>query len=264
MEILYEHKTKAISYQDVKSLSPIVHLHKELEVMHVLEGKTIAYADSNSYVLHAGDTFVAFPNQVHYYKHKHPGSFIVLIFSANILFGCSNLISQSIPDTNLITAKDAPALSDLFRQTRDTNTPYRDLMLNGYINIIMGQMLPHLTLSTNSSENNSALYNIVKFCSRNFKDDITLDTLAKELHLSKYYISHLINQRLGQNFNEYLNNIRISEACLLLKETDSKIADISENVGFGALRSFNRAFKNIMGISPTLYREQNTSLQDTL
>ena len=71
----------------------------------------------------------------------------------------------------------------------------------------------------------------------------------------------MINRKLNQNFNEYINNLRIAEACNLLRETNIKIADISEDVGFGTIRSFNRAFKQITGISPAVYREKNAVLK---
>ena len=126
---------------------------------------------------------------------------------------------------------------------------------------MMSLILPGLKLKTVNAENNSAFYNIIDFCTHNYKDDITLDYVAESLHLSKYYISHLINKRLKQNFNEYINNLRITEACNLLRETDTKIADISEDVGFGTIRSFNRAFKQIMNVSPAEYRGNSNALK---
>ena len=49
--------------------------------------------------------------------------------------------------------------------------------------------------------------------------------------------------------------LRVSAACELLLETRGRIADISEEVGFGSIRSFNRAFLKIMGRTPKEYRE---------
>ena len=122
-------------------------------------------------------------------------------------------------------------------------------------------MLPHFKLKTANIERNSAFYGIMDFCTHNFTDPITLDSVAEKLHLSKYYISHLINRKLGQNFNEYINSLRISEACAFLRETDKKIAEISEEVGFGTIRSFNRSFKQTTGISPAEYRLNVTELK---
>lgn len=261
MDIIYENRIRLIGYSVDKVLSPMVHLHKELEVIYVRQGKSVAYADKNSYMLNAGDMFITFPNQVHYYRTVQRGEYIVLIFSPDILYGISAEISRSIPDINCFSSSDDRELKDIFERIYASDGEYKNIAISGYLNVIMSRILPRLRLQTVNAENNSAFYNIIDFCTHNFKDDITLDIVAEGLHLSKYYISRLINKRLKQNFNEYINNLRISEACNLLRETDTKIADISEDVGFGTIRSFNRAFKLVMGVSPTEYRSKNNALK---
>ena len=261
MDIIYENRIRLIGYSVDKVLSPMVHLHKELEVIYVRQGKSVAYADKNSYILNAGDMFITFPNQVHYYRTIQRGEYIVLIFSPDILYGISAEISKSIPDINCFSSSDDVEIRDIFDRIYASDGEYKNIAISGYLNVIMSRILPRLRLQTVNAENNSAFYNIIDFCTHNFKDDITLDLVSEKLHLSKYYISRLINKRLKQNFNEYINNLRISEACNLLRETDAKIADISEDVGFGTIRSFNRAFKLVMCVSPTEYRSKNNALK---
>lgn len=261
MDIIYQNKTRLIEYSVDKALIPTAHLHKELEVIYVRQGKSVAYADKNSYMLNAGDMFITFPNQVHYYRTVQRGEYIVLIFSPDILYGISAEISKSIPDINCFSSSDDRELKDIFDRIYASDGEYKNTAISGYLNVIMSRILPRLRLQTVNAENNSAFYNIIDFCTHNFKDDITLDIVAEGLHLSKYYISRLINKRLKQNFNEYINNLRISEACNLLRETDAKIADISEDVGFGTIRSFNRAFKLVMGVPPAEYRSKNNALK---
>ncbi|MGN0451176.1 MAG: AraC family transcriptional regulator [Acutalibacteraceae bacterium] len=261
MDIVYENKVLTMEYMLSDELSSLAHLHKELEVVYVRRGKSVAYADKNSYLLNTGDIFITFPNQVHYYRTVQKGEYIVLIFSPDIIYGYSSEISKSVPDKNYFSSLDAGELQTLFDKIYAADGKYKNLNISGYINVIMSLVLPRLTLKTVNAENNSAFYNIIDFCTHNFKEDITLDLVAEKLNLSKYYISHLINKRLKQNFNEYINNLRIAEACNLLRETDTKIADISEDVGFGTIRSFNRAFKLVMGISPAEYRSNSNALK---
>ena len=261
MDIVYENKVLTMEYMLSDELSTLAHLHKELEVVYVRQGKSIAYADKNSYLLNAGDMFITFPNQVHYYRTVQKGEYIVLIFSPDIIYGYSAEISKSVPDKNYFSSLESAEFKELFGKIYTAGGEYKNLNITGYINVMMSLVLPRLTLKTINAENNSAFYNVIDFCTHNFKDDITLDLVAEKLHLSKYYISHLINKRLKQNFNEYINNLRIAEACNLLRESDTKIADISEDVGFGTIRSFNRAFKLVMGISPAEYRNNSNALK---
>ena len=264
MNVVYENKSKLIEISRSHLLGETMHLHKELEIIYAIDGQSVAYADKNSYLLNPGDVFIAFPNQIHYYNTIKTGEYIVIIFSPEILCGFSSEISKSIPDKNFIAADEEPELREIFEKIRllyNKNTGYNELMLNGYINIAMSIMLPHFTLKTANFEKNSVFYGVMDYCTHNFTEPITLDSVAEVLHLSKYYISHLINRKLGQNFNEYINSLRINEACALLRETDKKISDISEEVGFGTIRSFNRSFKQITALSPAEYRLQITELK---
>jgi AraC-like DNA-binding protein len=63
-----------------------------------------------------------------------------------------------------------------------------------------------------------------------------------------------MNQKLGMGFNDYINSIRISNACRLLSETDDPVSEISAAVGFNTVRTFNRAFVKHIGSSPREYR----------
>ena len=56
------------------------------------------------------------------------------------------------------------------------------------------------------------------------------------------------------NFSDYINTLRVRRASRLLEKTDKKIADISEDVGFGSIRSFNRAFLDVMKMTPKEFR----------
>lgn len=260
MEIIHEKRDSSISCFLADGVTPMVHLHKEFEVIHVIEGTAVAYVGKNNYYLKEGDTLIVFPNQIHYYKCRQKGKFLIVIFSPERLSGIDKSICKSIPDTNCIPGEKGRELADVFCKIMEVPDSYHDLILGGYINVVLGLILPHMKLTAVCKEDNTALYNIMNFCSENFKEDITLEVLSEKLHLSKYYISHLINQNLKQNFNEYVSGLRISEACLLLRETDLKITDISEDVGFGTLRSFNRMFKKIVGLSPARYRRENLLL----
>lgn len=261
MEISYEYKSSPISYSADLALGRTAHMHSQVEIIYVRKGRSAAYADRNGYMLGPGDVFIAFPNQIHYYETAETGEFMVIIFSPEIIYEYGQEISKSIPESNYISAKYAEPFARIFDKIYSSGGGYKFLEINGCINILMAGVLPLLKLKTVSAENNSTIHRVMDFCSHNFKEDINLDDVAESLHLSKYYISRLINKKLNQNFNEYINNLRISEACNILKETEMKIADISEDVGFGTIRSFNRSFKQVMGLSPLEYRSSIAALK---
>ena len=65
-----------------------------------------------------------------------------------------------------------------------------------------------------------------------------------------------MSSKLKMGFNDYINSLRISNACKQLLKTDASVTEISESVGFNTLRTFNRAFMKQMGMTPSEYRRQ--------
>lgn len=96
---------------------------------------------------------------------------------------------------------------------------------------------------------------VVQYVMEHFQEPLTLELLAQELHTNKYYISHIFSNRIQINFRQYLNLIRLEYAIQLMKTTSAPLTDISLEAGFSSQRSFNRAFTQIMGISPRDYRK---------
>jgi AraC-like DNA-binding protein len=85
--------------------------------------------------------------------------------------------------------------------------------------------------------------------------DLTISKLAEHLGCAEHHLRKQINQSLGYtNFNAFLNHYRIEAACKRLVETSLPVLTIALDVGFGSIASFNRAFKDIVGITPTVYR----------
>lgn len=81
--------------------------------------------------------------------------------------------------------------------------------------------------------------------------------LAARLGTAEHRLSRLISQRLGEkNFNQLLNRYRIAHACRLLAMRDGfeTILQVSFDSGFASPGPFNRAFKTLMGCTPTAYR----------
>ena len=112
-----------------------------------------------------------------------------------------------------------------------------------------------MTFRESSQADSLTLRSIVSFCAQNYSRELTLATLEQELHLSKYYISHLFGSKIGTGFNDYINALRVSEACRYLRRTNKSITEISALVGFGTMRTFNRAFIKQVGMSPSEYRK---------
>jgi AraC-like DNA-binding protein len=93
---------------------------------------------------------------------------------------------------------------------------------------------------------------------------LTLPLLAQRLKVTLHVLSHEINTFYNQNFTEYINSFRITEACKMLSSDlfdNLTIEGIAYDCGFNSLSSFNAAFKKMMNCTPSQYRmEKKNSL----
>jgi AraC-like DNA-binding protein len=90
--------------------------------------------------------------------------------------------------------------------------------------------------------------------------DLTLGKLSKRLKIHSNYLSRIVNQEFGQNFNDYINRYRIEEACRMLREAENakkNITDIMYRAGFYSKSTFNTAFRRVTGTTPSKYRRDN-------
>lgn len=255
MKVIYENKALPIDYEIQKNLSPLPHIHKEIEIIYVTEGTSLAFADRQQYKLGKGDVFIAFPNQVHFFEKSTFGVYNVMVMQPELIFGLFERISEHCPENNVIHAGEGSFVEKIFSLCEKAGGDLKYTALNGYMNLLFAEVFPQLKLKPLLKSDNSALHGILEFCSHNYTDKLTLDTVAREVHLNKYYVSHLLSAKINLTFTDYINNLRVSAACELLRETDKKISDISEDVGFGTIRSFNRAFRQLMNTTPERYRE---------
>ena len=107
-----------------------------------------------------------------------------------------------------------------------------------------------------SNRNQKLLSKVKDYVDGNYSENITLTSISKDFGISSGYLSVLFNDYIGQNFIDYLTNLRIQSAKNLLKSTDLKIYEIADRVGYRDAYYFSTAFKKIVGINPTDYREK--------
>jgi len=94
----------------------------------------------------------------------------------------------------------------------------------------------------------------VSYIKQHFREELTLEDVAQEVHFSPYYVSRLFKEELGLTFIEYLTKTRIEEAKRLLLETNKTVSEISELVGYQDPSYFTKVFKKREGVTPTQFR----------
>lgn len=109
---------------------------------------------------------------------------------------------------------------------------------------------------SNSHESNLILPAIT-YMENNYHRDITNKKLAKECNISEEYFRKIFKKTYGISPKQYVTNMRINRAKLLLSEGTLKIKAISEQCGFSNQYHFCRFFKKKVGLTPTEFLKQN-------
>ena len=90
--------------------------------------------------------------------------------------------------------------------------------------------------------------------------DISVQSLSRQINVPAHHLSHLLNAEMGCNFFSYINSLRIDEVKRQLRDpqhASETILDIALNVGFNNKATFNKAFKEIAGTTPSGYRRDH-------
>lgn len=98
---------------------------------------------------------------------------------------------------------------------------------------------------------NQAL-NYIKY---HYMEKISLDDVADEMNISKHYLSSIFKKETGENMSLYINKLRIEKAKQLLLESDIKIKEVFEKVGYSDQQYFSKVFKKITGKTVVEYKE---------
>lgn len=93
------------------------------------------------------------------------------------------------------------------------------------------------------------------FIRQNYSKDISLDEVSRQANISPYYFSKIFKEETGENFIEYLTNIRIEKAKDLLINTEYSMKEICTMCGYADPNYFSRSFKKNVGLSPTEFKE---------
>jgi len=95
----------------------------------------------------------------------------------------------------------------------------------------------------------------IKYIEENYySNDLNINDVSDKLEVTSSYLSKLLKKETGLSFIEYLTNIRIKKAMYIMEDPTIKIYDVAELVGYSNQHYFCRAFKKVVGFSPTEYK----------
>jgi len=152
--------------------------------------------------------------------------------------------------------KKFPALKDIIKKQKET---FNIIMKNNYLEQIIDEMIDNCRQISEMLPLLSADCNfrrIISYVNNNYNENLRLDSLARLFNYNCAYLGKCFKKNTGKNFHTYLDNLRIDTAKDLLKNTNMKVYEISNLVGYANTDYFYSKFKRYTGKSPLVFRKK--------
>jgi two-component system, response regulator YesN len=104
---------------------------------------------------------------------------------------------------------------------------------------------------------NNIITDIEKYLQENFDRDVKLQEISDHFYISREYISRKFKQEFNENISDYIVRIRMEKAKSLLKNSQLKIYEIANMIGYQDDKYFRKVFKKVEGTTPNEYRTEN-------
>ena len=149
-------------------------------------------------------------------------------------------------------------LRNILREMEQKNTGYEDVC-QAYMEILIIRLMRSTALSVPSESHvvstNRQCAAVRRYIDLHFKESLTLEQLAEEAHMNKFYLSHTFKKEYGISPINYMISKRIEESKYLLAETDLSLSQISQLLGFSSLSYFSQVFRKTQSVPPMEYRQ---------
>lgn len=236
------------------------HLHNSMEFVYVSEGAVEFGAGQELFHMEKGDFAIAFPDVIHHYQVFSPGlNKGIYVIAAPALSGQFLDEMQKYCPENPVIKKEKvhPDIVGAIKSlTAGKKEPSRDPVVErAYVQIILARSMPCFRLIEKSSiGSDDIIYQTVSYIARHFREELSLESMAKDLGVSKYVLSRVFSGTFHRNFNQYLNEQRLNYVSTLLECTNETITEICMDAGFESQRTFNRVFQEKYKMTPREYR----------
>lgn len=235
-------------------------------LIYCADGKGWLNLGGKDMVVERGQYAIVPANMPHKYgsDEKQPWSIYWLHFNGTYAGQLTELLSLKGSSfcRNISYTDERIRLFDSIYHTLEKG--YSDANLQ-YINMCLWHFLasfshPDLFHPGDESRKEDVIDRSVAYMRQNLHHNLTLKQLAAHALVSASHYSALFKKKTGYPPLEYFNHIKIQKACQYLEFTDDSIKEISHKMGIADPYYFSRLFSNVMGISPTAFRNRKRAM----
>ena len=244
----------------------VPHTHNHMELFFIVGGKGQFLIDDQLYPVDVNTLVMINPNVTHteVSLNAQPLEYIVLGIDG-IELATSNTSNGQFSILNHYESMEiSSCLRNILREMEQKNPGYEDVC-QAYMEILIIRLMRTTALAVPAEpqtvSTNRQCAAVRRYIDLHFKEPLTLEQLAEEGHMNKFYLSHAFKKEYGLSPINYMISKRIEESKYLLAETDLSMSQIAQLLGFSSLSYFSQVFHRTQDITPKEYRQSQRNMQ---
>lgn len=243
-------------YKEYENDSCVLQFHSHIELYFVDGGEMEFLVNGHYRALSSGEMSVALSYDSHAYKTPLSSRSSVLIIP---VYMCEHFIEatrkKKVSYPFIVDPETVGRIKEcVARLKRDRINEIEQM---GYIHVILGIVMDSIFFEDGREAPEPELSTkMLIYVNDNFKNNISLDTLATHFGYTKGYVSRCFSSCFGVGFCQYLSALRLKNALILMNEKKRSITDCAFESGFNSMRTFYRVFYNEFGCSPGEYLDE--------
>lgn len=234
---------------------------EEYQLIYITAGKGILQTQSGGkFEIIAGDGFILFPGEWHRYKPDTRSgwteSWVGFKGKNSFLQSSEHLLSRKSPKFSIgMDDRLIRQFSNIFEMVK-SDFIGAEYVLSGSVIFLIGHILTHLKRQELkiTSQTDEIITRAKSLLESGFSGKVSLEDIAGQLNISYVWFRTYFKKHTGFSPYDYLLNIRINHARLLLKNSNRSIKEISQTSGFESQQQFSKTFKKKTGLSPIQFR----------
>ena len=239
----------------------VPHSHQHMELFYIVGGRGQFLIQGQLYPVIANQLVIINPGIPHteVSLNAQPLEYLVLGIEGIELAADESSGSGFSILEHVENAEITSCMRNILREMEQKPSGYEDVC-QAYMEILIIRLMrsTDLTVPVNPQvlSSNRQCTAVKRYIDQHFKEALTLDQLAEEVHMNKYYLSHAFKREFGVSPINYMIGQRIEESKYLLAETDLSLSQIGRLLGFSSLSYFSQVFRRTQEISPLEYRHK--------
>lgn len=243
----------------------VPHTHSHTELFYIVGGRGQFRIQDQLYPVNPNNLVIINPNVTHteVSLNAQPLEYIVLgIDGVELATGEYFNGSFCILD-HFESVEISGCLRNILREMEQKSPGYEDVC-QAYMEILIIRLMRTTALAVPAEPQtvtgNRQCAAVRRYIDLHFKESLTLEQLAEEAHMNKFYLSHTFKREYGISPISYMTHKRIKESKYLLAETDLSMSQIAQLLGFSSLSYFSQVFRRSQGMSPMEYRQSTQGM----